>query len=271
MTDPIAGLFPRPFQAGSSSFVEVLGHAAAVPSPLTGTSATPLPERLRSMMVEGTTIVALTFADGVVMVGDRRATAGNFIAHTDMRKVFQADRMSVIGISGSAGPAMALARVFATELEHYEKVEGEPLSLEGKSNQLANMVRGNLPMAMQGLVVVPLFAGVDHRTGDASIFEYDPVGGRYLARDHAAAGSGSLTARSLLKRAADPSAPLDTAVNAALDALFEAADQDSATGGPDLVRGIYPIVAVVDGDGYRELDEDDVEARSRALLDSAAD
>ena len=269
MTDPLTGLFPQPFQAGASSFVELLGQTTTPGSTSVEMSGTPLPDRLRAMMVEGTTIVALTWSDGVVMVGDRRATAGNYIAHTDMRKVFQADGMSVIGISGSAGPAMALARVFATELEHYEKVEGEPLSLEGKSNQLANMVRGNLPMAMQGLVVVPLFAGVDHRTGEASIFEYDPVGGRYLARDHAAAGSGSLTARSILKRAADPSAPLDTAVNAALDALFEAADQDSATGGPDLVRGIYPIVAVVDGDGYRELDEGDVEARSRALVDAS--
>ena len=267
MTDSLANLFPRPFEASSSSFVELLSGQRPL---LEGHGAT-VPDELRQLMVDGTTVVALTWADGVVMVGDRRATAGNFIAHPDMRKVFEADTMSVIGISGSAGPAMALARVFATELEHYEKVEGEPLSLEGKSNQLANMVRGNLPMAMQGLVVVPLFAGVDRHTGEKSIYEYDPVGGRYLARDHAATGSGSLTARAVLKRAADPESTLDTAVTTALEALFEAADADSATGGPDLVRGIYPLVAVVDADGYRELVTDDVEARSRALLDAASD
>jgi proteasome beta subunit len=259
-------LFPRPFQAGSSSFIEVLAESGGRSLEAGHTS---LPEHLRQLTVDGTTIVALTWSNGIVMAGDRRATAGNFISKRDMRKVFQADRLSAIGISGAAGPAMALARVFATELEHYEKVEGEPLSLEGKSNQLANMVRGNLPMAMQGLVVVPLFAGVDARTLEPSIYDYDPIGGRYLSRDHAATGSGQLTARGVLKRLADPSAPMDTAVSTALEALFEAADEDTATGGPDLIRGIYPIVAVVDQDGYRELDEDDVATRSHAMIDQA--
>lgn len=264
MTDGLRDLYPRPFQAGSSSFLELLAGARDPE----GTHRS-LPEHLRQLTVDGTTIVALTWSNGVVMAGDRRATAGNFISKKDMRKVFQADRLSAIGVSGAAGPAMALARVFATELEHYEKVEGEPLSLEGKSNQLANMVRGNLPMAMQGLVVVPLFAGVDHRTGEPSIYDYDPIGGRYLARDHAAAGSGQMTARAVLKRLTDPSGSVDAAIDTALEALFEAADEDSATGGPDLVRGIYPIVAVVDPDGYRELDEGDIATRSRSIMGQA--
>jgi proteasome beta subunit len=205
--------------------------------------------------------------NGVVMAGDRRATAGHQISRTDMRKVFPADELSAIAISGAAGPAMELARVFATELEHYEKVEGEPLSLEGKSNKLAGMVRANLPMAMQGLVVVPLFAGVDGRTGEGSIFEYDPVGGRYVATDHAATGSGSLAARATLKRLHRPEEGLETAVHTAIEALFDAAEEDTATGGPDLIRRIYPIVAIISTeDGYHELPDDEVATHIEAVV-----
>jgi proteasome beta subunit len=175
-----------------------------------------------------------------------------------MRKVFPADHHSAVAISGAAGPAMELARVFATELEHYEKVEGEALSLEGKSNKLAGMVRANLPLAMQGMVVVPLFAGVDPRSGVPGIYEYDPVGGRYTARRHAASGSGSLVARQSLLHGFRPATPEDPTVRLAVEALFDAAEQDSATGGPDLIRRIYPIVAIIDADGYRELDDEAV-------------
>ncbi len=263
--EPTAHL-PRLFDAGSSSFVAALRQQApdAVPPILNG----PLPPELRSQLVDGTTVLAVVARDGVVIAGDRRATAGHVISRGDMRKVFPADDSSAIAISGAAGPAMELARVFATELEHYEKVEGEPLSLEGRSNKLAGLVRAHLPLAMQGLVVVPLFAGVDQRTGDRGIFEYDPVGGRYRATDCAATGSGALSARTTLKRLADPDAEIGTAIRTAVEALFNAAEEDSATGGPDLIRRIYPIVAVIDQDGYRELDDEEVAGHVEAVIDT---
>jgi proteasome beta subunit len=260
---PLGGL-PQPFDARGSSFFEVLRRDApdAVPPILTGGSSAAFDRTV----VEGTTVLAIVAAGGVVVAGDRRATAGNLISRGDMRKVFPADETSAIAISGVAGPAMELAKIFATELEHYEKVEGEPLSLEGKSTKLAGMVRAHLPLAMQGLVVVPLFAGIDPRTGVPRIFEYDPTGGRYVATDHAASGSGSLAARSTLKRLVDPTAAPSDAVTTAVEALFDAAEEDSATGGPDLIRRIYPIVAVIDADGYRELSEDEVAAEVEAIV-----
>jgi len=256
---------PRPFDAGGSSFVAALQRQApdAVPPILSGE----LSSELRAQLVDGTTVLAVVARDGVVMAGDRRATAGHVISRGDMRKVFPADETSAIAISGAAGPAMELARVFATELEHYEKVEGEPLSLEGRSNKLAGLVRAHLPMAMQGLVIVLFFAGVDRRTGERRIFEYDPVGGRYRATNSAATGSGALAARATLKRFADPDADLDTAVRTAIEALFDAAEEDAATGGPDLIRRIYPIVAVIDADGYRELDNDAVASHVEAVVE----
>jgi len=260
---PLPGL-PQPFDATGSSFFETLRRLA--PDALPAMAGPPMPPELRSRLVEGTTVLAVVADDGVVVAGDRRATAGNQISRRDMRKVFPADDRSAIAISGAAGPAMELAKVFATELEHYEKVEGEPLSLEGKSTKLAALVRANLPMAMQGLVVVPLFAGVDPRTGEPKIFEYDPVGGRYVATDQAATGSGSLAARATLKRLADPGADLDTAARTAVEALYDAAEEDSATGGPDLIRHIYPILAIIDADGYRELDDDTVRRHVEAVV-----
>jgi proteasome beta subunit len=255
--DELAAGLPQAFDAQGSSFFEVLRRQApdAVPSLLREGE---MPASLRDRLVEGTTVLAVVTSQGVVIAGDRRATAGHHISRGDIRKVFPADDLSAIAISGAAGPAMELARVFATELEHYEKVEGEPLSLEGKSNKLAHMVRANLGLAMQGLVVVPLFAGVDPRDHTPRIYEYDPVGGRYRATEHAATGSGSLAARATLKRLFDPAASLDEGARTALEALFDAAEEDSATGGPDLIRRIYPIVAMIDGDGYRELAEEAV-------------
>jgi proteasome beta subunit len=266
-TGSLSGSLPGAFDAAGSSFFEVLRRAApdAVPELLRGAT---MPRELTDRLIDGTTVLAVTYADGVVMAGDRRATAGNLISKKDMRKVFPADAHSAVAISGAAGPAMELANVFATELEHYEKVEGEPLSLDGKSNKLAHMVRANLPLAMQGLVVVPLFAGVDVRAHDGRIFEYDPAGGRYRSTDYAAAGSGSLTARGTLKRGHRAAADTEAAVRLCVEALFDAAEEDSATGGPDLVRRIYPIVAVIDADGYRELDEDDVAAHVDAIVEA---
>ncbi len=256
---------PTPFEGQRASFAALLQTLAPAAGSAVAAGAA-LPEELRSQLVDGTTVLAVVAADGVVVAGDRRATAGNLISRGDMRKVFPADDRSAIAISGTAGPAMELAKLFATELEHYEKVEGEPLSLEGKSTKLAGLVRAHLPMAMQGLVVVPLFAGVDPRTGTPRIFEYDPVGGRYVATAQAATGSGSLAARATLKRLVDPDSDLDAAVRTALEALVDAAEEDSATGGPDLIRRIFPIVAIIDADGYRELAEEEVATHVEAIL-----
>lgn len=266
MTEPtFHDVFPRPFEAQPSSFAEVLRRSApdAVPDWLAGKG---MPDGLHDKMVEGTTVLAIAYATGVVIAGDRRATAGNLIARHDMRKIFPADHYSAVGIAGAAGPAMELARVFSTELEHYEKVEGEPLSLEGKSNKLASMVRANLGLAMQGIIVVPLLAGVDPRSGIPGIFEYDPVGGRYESTEYATSGSGSLIARQTLKFGYRDDATQDGAVELAIAALFDAADQDSATGGPDLIRGVMPIAAVIDADGYREIDEDGVRAHVQTVI-----
>ena len=256
---------PHPFDSTGSSFFATLRRAA--PDVVPHLPSGGVPPELKQRVVDGTTVLAVIGSGGVVVAGDRRATAGHLISRGDMRKVFPADESSAIAISGTAGPAMELAKLFATELEHYEKVEGEPLSIEGKSTKLAGLVRAHLPLAMQGLVVVPLFAGVDPRTGIPRIFEYDPVGGRYVATEQAATGSGAMAARATLKRLADPEADLGTATATAVRALFDAAEEDSATGGPDLIRQIYPIVAVIDGDGYRELDGTEVAAHVQRLIE----
>jgi proteasome beta subunit len=218
--------------------------------------------------VEGTTIVGLVYGDGVVMAGDRRATAGNIISKRDMRKVYEADAWSAVGISGAAGPAMEMARLFAANLEHYEKIEGGPLSLEGKANLLAQMIRENLPMAMQGLAVVPLFAGYDPRDASPRIYEFDPLGGRYEERRFATTGSGGRDARGSLKARYREGLSRDQGIDVALEALWDAADEDSATGGPDLVRGIYPLVAVINAEGYRELEDEVVADRVQSVIAS---
>jgi proteasome beta subunit len=212
---------------------------------------------------EGTTVLALRYADGVIMAGDRRATEGFQIAHRSIEKVFAADRMSAIAIAGAAGPAVEIVRLFQTELEHYEKVEGERLTLEGKANKLSQMIRANLPAAMQGLVVVPLFAGYDEARQLGRIFKYDVTGGRYEEDDYHATGSGGKDARSSLKKRYRPDLTREDAVKAAIEALFDAADEDVGTGGPDLIRGIFPNVAVISGEGIAELEEDE----TRTLFD----
>jgi proteasome beta subunit len=213
-----------------------------------------------------TTVVALRYADGVIMAGDRRATMGNIIAHRSMEKVFAADRFSAVAIAGSAGMAVEMVRLFQVQLEHYEKVEGTALSLEGKANQLAQMVRQNLPLAMQGLVVVPLFAGYDTARGIGRIYSYDATGGHYEDTDFQATGSGGRDARSTIKAGWREGLGRDEAVDLAIQSLYDAADEDSATGGPDLVRGIYPLIAVVDADGYRLVPEEEVAERFASLI-----
>jgi len=228
-----------------------------------GPSEGELPANLR----HGTTVVALRFADGVVMAGDRRATEGNVIAHRALDKVYPADRHSAVAIAGVAGPAIEMVRLFQTQLEHYEKVEGVALSLEGKANQLGQMVREHLPLAMQGLVVVPLFAGYDVSRSQGRIFSYDVTGGRYEELDHAATGSGGRDARTSIKLAWRADLARAEAVELAVRALYEAADEDAATGGPDLVRGIYPVVAIVTVRGYEQVAEDEVADRFAATVE----
>jgi proteasome beta subunit len=251
------GRLPAAFLTpGSSSFTEFLG--AHAPHLLPGGRA--LPPGMVPEVPHGTTIVALSFDGGVVMAGDRRATMGNLIAHREIEKVYPADEYSCVGIAGTAGIAVELVRVFQVELEHYEKIEGVLLSLDGKANRLSSMIRQNLGLAMQGLAVVPLFAGYDLDRGVGRIFSYDVTGGRYEEHDHNSVGSGSVFARGSLKKRWRPGLDAEQAVSVAVEALFDAADDDSATGGPDQTRRIYPVVATVTDAGYVRVSEDEVGA-----------
>lgn len=220
----------------------------------------------RPAVPHGTTILAVRFADGVVMAGDRQATEGFQVAHRRIEKVYKADEYSAIAIAGAAGPAMEMARLFQTELEHYEKVEGEGLSLEGKANRLAQMIRMNLPAALQGLVVVPIFAGYDLRRGEGRIFKYDLVGGRYEETDFHATGSGGKDARNALKRLYRPGATRTEAIRMAAEALVDAAEEDVGTGGPDFVRRIFPSVKVITGNGFEEVPEEEIRAHFEAVV-----
>jgi len=214
----------------------------------------------------GTTIVAVTHINGVLMAGDRRATMGNIIAQRDIEKVFPADEYSCVGIAGTAGLAIEMVRLFQVELEHYEKLEGSTMSLEGKANRLSAMIRGNLQMAMQGLAVVPLFAGYDLERSEGRIFSYDVTGGRYEEHSFHSVGSGSTFARSALKKKFTDDVSETDAIHLAVDALYDAADDDSATGGPDLARRIFPVVITVTADGLRRIPEDEVSAVVEAIV-----
>ena len=251
------GRLPAAFLTpGSSSFTEFLGLHAAHLLPDRRT----LPPGTVPEAPHATTIVSLSFADGIIMAGDRRATMGSMIAHREIEKVFPADDYSCVGFAGSAGLGIELVRLFQVELEHYEKIEGALMSLEGKANRLATMIRGNLGMAMQGLAVVPLFAGYDLEAGRGRIFSYDVTGGRYEEQDHHSVGSGSLFARGSLKKRWRAGMAASDAVRVAVEALSDAADDDSATGGPDERRQIFPVVATVTAEGYRRVADDELAA-----------
>ncbi len=240
---------------GTSSFADFLaGHS---PDLLPLRRAVPQ-GHAGDVAPHGTTIVAATFPGGVVMAGDRRATMGNIIAQRTFEKVFPADEYSCVGIAGSAGLSVELVRLFQTELEHYEKIEGTTLSIDGKANRLAGLIRGNLAMAMQGLAVVPLFAGYDLVSGQGRIFSYDVTGGRYEEKAFHSVGSGSLFARGSLKKLYRDDLSESDCVTALVQALYDAADDDSATGGPDLTRRIFPVVQVVTAQGGRRLADDEV-------------
>jgi proteasome beta subunit len=215
---------------------------------------------------EGTTVLALRYADGVVIAGDRRATEGHLVAHRQIQKVFPADGHSAVAIAGTAGIAIEMVRLFQVELEHYEKIEGHRLSLEGKANFLARLVRNQLPMAFQGLVVVPLFAGYDEIADTGRLFTYDVVGGRYEERDYGATGSGSRLAKSFLRMAFQPDVSREQAVALAVGALVAAADEDTATGGPDLIRGILPNVFAIEVGGLETVDEDVIRSAAQDAI-----
>ena len=242
------------------SFSDLL-RATGSPAPVTN-EAQPL-----AQITHGTTIVAIRYAEGVVMAGDRRATEGYSIAHRAIEKVFPADRYSGVSIAGAAGPAMEMVRLFQTELEHYEKVEGSNLSLDGKANKLSGMIRSNLPAAMQGLAVVPIFAGYDTRRRLGRIYKYDVTGGKYEEADFHATGSGGRDARTAIKLGFRFDMDEAEAVKLAIEGLYEAADEDSATGGPDIVRGIYPTVATITARGFERIADTEVAARFTALIE----
>ena len=258
MTDPFPGSarIPASYMVpGTSSFSDFL--AGQAPEMLPSRRSLP-PGQAADLAPHGTTIVAATYPDGVIMAGDRRATMGNVIAQRDIEKVFPADEFSVVGIAGSAGLAVEMVRLFQTELEHYEKIEGTTLSMAGKANRLAALIRSNLAMAMQGLAVVPLFAGFDHATGGGRIFSYDVTGGRYEETAFHSVGSGSVFARGSLKKLYRDDLSDRDCVMAVVQALYDAADDDSATGGPDLTRRIFPVVHVITADGGRRLPDAEV-------------
>jgi proteasome beta subunit len=273
--DTARGLLRYATDPGSSSFVEFLSAA----------ESNLLPDRRMTPdashgppITHATTIVAVTFTGGVIMAGDRRATMGNLIAQRDIEKVFAADDYSLVGIAGTAGIAIELVRLFQVELEHYEKIEGTALTLQGKANRLAAMIRGNLGAAMQGLAVVPLFAGFDldeaaAGSGDnaGKIYSYDVTGGRYPEQYYDAVGSGSVFAKSALKKLWRPGLSEDEAAAVVVEALYDAADDDSATGGPDLTRRIYPVVYAATADGTRRIADSALDVVVRALLERRSD
>jgi proteasome beta subunit len=250
-----------------SSFTEFL--SAAAPELLPGRRVLP-PGSAAALSPVATTIVTATYADGVVMAGDRRATMGNLIAQRDIEKVFAADDFCVVGIAGTAGIGIEMVRLFQVELEHYEKIEGTSLTLVGKANRLATLIRGNLGAAMQGLVVVPLLAGFDPDAADPAaagrIFSYDVTGGRYEEHGYHAVGSGSLFAKSALKKTWLPASSRADVVRMVVDALYDAADEDSATGGPDMTRRLYPMVMIATADGVHRLSDEEAGAVAEAVV-----
>jgi proteasome beta subunit len=236
---------------------EIVGSPRAI-----GSTDIPVPH--------GTTVLGLKYADGVIMAGDRRATSGYTVADAKMRKVFAADDYSAIAIAGAAGQAIEMVKLFQLELEHYEKITGDRLSLEGKANRLAQMIRSNFPLAMQGLVVVPLFGGFDHATGEGRIFYYDATGGRWEEDDYQTTGSGGQPAKNSLKKRWHPGLSRPDALRVAVEALVDAAEDDVATGGPDPNRRIFPNALAVTASGAEDVAEDEIATAVAAVLEERA-
>ncbi|MFQ5471824.1 MAG: proteasome subunit beta [Dehalococcoidia bacterium] len=260
MTDPFG--VPRNAFQPATSFASLLRSVGAGPS-------WDIPAGAHIAATEATTVLALRYGGGVVMVGDRQATEGYSVAHRRIEKVFPADSYSAVAISGTAGVAIEMVKLLQTELEHYEKIEGTRLSLDGKANLLATMVRNQLPAAMQGLVVIPIFCGYHEQAAEGRLYSYDVVGGRYEEIDFVATGSGGREARSHLRAFYRDDFDRTEAVAAGLGALIAAAEEDTATAGPDVRRGIYPTVVVIDAAGFTEVGEEEVAQVSRQALEQA--
>lgn len=258
-----------PFQASeSSSFAGFLSSYAPQLLPGGSLRDSAGASGTAGALTHATTIVAVVCDEGVVLASDRRATSGSMISKRDVEKVFRCDQFSAVGIAGVLALGLEFARLFQVELEHYEKMEGRSLSLEGKANRLATMIRGNLGLAMQGLVLVPLLAGYDLDSGAGRIFSYDPTGGPSEEHRFYSIGSGSVFAGGALKKLYTDDMPTSEAVLCCLQALYDAADDDSATAGPDMARRIFPVVTTVTGDGFRRLPEPEVaEAVQRVVAE----
>jgi proteasome beta subunit len=265
-----------PQLSGESSFMRLLGQQAPALLPWNQAvlgagnaphgTVTQVPHGTMPNAPHGTTVLALTFAGGVLIAGDRRATMGNLIAQHDLEKVFQADEFTGVAFAGTVGTALDLVRLYQVELEHYEKIEGVPLTVDGKANKLGTMIRANLGMAMQGLAVVPLFAGYDLDLGIGRIFSSDVTGAMDEERYYQAVGSGSYFAKSSLKKLYQPALSEEQAARVCVEALYDAADDDSATGGPDLVRQIFPIIAAITAEGYRRYPSAEAGEISQAVV-----
>ena len=245
-------------QDPGASFGELLKRVGLSPFGVSGSAS-------EMLVPHATTCVALRCANGVVMAGDRRATSGNLISHREMEKVVQADQFSGVAIAGAAGPAMEMVKLFQLQIEHYEKVEGQSLSLEGKANQLSMFVRSNLPAAMQGFMVVPIFAGYDTLLNHGRLWNYDATGGRYEEHDFVATGSGMLHAGTVLRMGWKRDMTVDEGVELTARALWEASDADSATGGPDALRGIYPVIASITSNGFTRIDDAQLKTTYEAI------
>jgi proteasome beta subunit len=259
--------FAPPYFAVGSSFLDFLREAA--PEVLAATlGAAADQSRHHPAPPTGTTVIALTYADGLVMAGDRRATIGTQIASREIEKVYPADSHCAIGVAGTAGLAIELVRLFQLELEHFEKIEGRALSLDGKANRLATLVRGSLGLAMQGLAAVPVLGGWDQAAARPRLFSYDVTGGRYEEREFYAVGSGAVFARGSLKKLWRPGLDASAAVTTALTSLIDASDDDAATAGPDVGRAIWPVVARVDQAGYQRIPDPELADAVAAIFAS---
>ncbi len=260
-----------PFDPFGSSFYSLLSRARASaldsPGAEAGRSEGPGAPALDGRIPHGTTVLAIRCRGGAVIAGDRMATEGFSVSARRIEKVYQADEHSVIAVAGAAGACIEMARLFQTELQHYEKLEGTTLSTEGKANKLAQMIKGNLPMALQGLVVIPIFVSYDLKRGEGRIFKYDVAGGQYEETEFYATGSGGRDARNTIKKFFKPELPADDAVRVAIEALYDAAEEDVATGGPDLVREIFPTVKRVTAEGLVEVPEEKIKAAFTAILE----
>ena len=261
--------FFNPYDLGSS-FFDLLQQNRPDLLPHVQIKLEGLPRGETREMIEApraTTILALKYRDGVVIAGDRQATEGFQISSRRIEKVFKADDHSAIAIAGVAGPCIEMAKLFEVELSHYEKLEGTPLSLEGKANKLSQMVKANLPLAIQGLVVIPIFVGYDLRRSEGKIFKYDLTGGRYEETEHYATGSGGREARSVMKSLFRANMTEADAIRVAMEALIEAAEDDVGTAGPDFARGIFPTIKLVGMAGLQEVPESGIRQACQTVVD----